>query len=403
MKHQNTFHFVAKPFFRIALMVEASSAFGRAICQGVSRFAKENEGWLLLPYKGGADVPSMLGWLQANRIDGVICCVQSREQFIALQESGIPLVNVVHRDAAPGVTSVIADFAGIARMAADFFLRAGFWNFAYCGYPGLAFSELRGTAFRNILRAHSHTVHIPTGEQTPSDAQCGYEHAYAMQVDCRLKEWLCQLPKPVALLACNDVRGQQIIRLAQECGIDVPGALAVLGVDNDEVICNLCTPALSSIDPGGGAIGHAAARALDGLLRGTVQPGTEYPLAPSRIVERQSTGLAAVENPLVLQALHIIRNGARDNLTIPMLCAKLHCSRAKLDRLFKKHLGRTSSDEMTRVRVKQVTEVLCGTSLSLKEVAAMFNFSSAVCFSQFIRRETGCTPQELRRMMAPNA
>ena len=386
---------MAKPSVHIALMVDVLPAFGRAICQGVSRFIQEHGGWSLFLYKGEVNAAAMHEWLRANHIDGIISSPPSRDLFLPLLESGIPLVNVIQRDRGVGVTSIMSDPAGIARMAAEFFTRSGFWNFAFCGHPGFVVSDLRETAFRDVLAALGHPLHTPPADDRPREIT--YEHVHEMETDRRLAEWLRELPKPVALLAYNDFRAQEIIRLAQEVGIDVPGQLAVLGVDNDEIVCNMCAPALSSIEIDAQEIGYAAAQALDGLLRGDVHPGVEVLVSPTRIVERQSTGLAPVENPVVSQALRLIRDRVRENMTTKALCEELNLSRTHLDKLFLQHLGYTPSEEIKRGRVKYVTELLQGTQLSLSEIAGRCGFNSTVCLGQFIRRETGMTPGTLRR------
>jgi len=238
-------------------------------------------------------------------------------------------------------------------------------------------------------------MHTPLADDRPREIT--YEHVHEIETDRRLAEWLRELPKPVALLACNDFRAQEIIRLAQKVGIDVPGQLAVLGVDNDEIVCNMCTPALSSIEIDAQEIGYVAAQALDGLLRGDVHLGVELLVSPTRIVERQSTGLAPVENPVVSQAIRLIRDHVRENLTTKELCEELNLSRTHLDKLFLQHLGYTPAAEIKRGRVKYVTELLQGTQLSLSEISGRCGFNSIVCLVQFIRRATGMAPGAMRR------
>ena len=382
-------------------MVDVSSSFGRAICEGVSRFAVERGGWLLLPYKAAQEPRVMADWLRANRVDGIISCVASREIFLFLRETGIPLVNVLLRDCGPGVTSVTSDSAGIGRLAVDFFRRSGFINFAFCGYSGLAFSELRGKAFSKSLATLGYTLHLPPGDERPCRAKFKYEQAYGADSDRHLGKWLRNLPKPVAILACNDVRGQQVVRVAQECGIAVPEELAVLGVDNDETSCRLCAPALSSIDPNCNGIGHAAAQALYKLKLGIVQAGTDIGVPPGGVIERQTTALAAVTDPIVAEALRIIRDRIREKMTPRKLSDALGCSGTKLDSLFRKNLGCSSAEVIARVRLKRLTEILQETDLPLKAIAAMFSFSSPIGLSMFIRRTTGITPLKLRQNARP--
>ena len=387
-----------KKFTHIALMVNIAHGFGRAICQGVSRFVQERGEWLLFPMEPGMDIETVKEWLRKNRIAGVISAGPSRDIFLHLKEAGIPLVSSAYRDLAPDVTTVLADSPAVARLAAEFFLQAGFWNFAFYGYPGITYSDVRETEFRNLLEKRGKTLHIPPLGSHPCADRQGYE-PLAYTGDRLIEEWLLGLLKPVAVLACNDHCGQQILHCAQECGIDVPGEMAVLGVDNDDVLCSLCHPRLSSIELDGEKIGHAAALALDGLLRKTARPGSLVLIPPLRIVERQSTGIPPMENPMMIKALRIIRDSVRDPLNTKELCAELNCSRTKLDILFKEHLGRTPSAEINRARLKHVLGFLHGTNMSVKEIASLCGFSSAPGLSRFIHQETGETIRNLRRRM----
>ena len=384
-----------KPFSNIALIFNMS-IFGYGVCQGASRFALERGGWLLFPYKAEPNLDAMHAWLRVNHIDGIICCLPFHDFCVFLRDTGIPYVNVLLQGMGPGVTSVTSDSEAVARQAADFFLEVGFAQFAFCGYPGLPFSNQREAAYRNILANHGYPLHLPPRRKPPPRSESNPEQVTEPQWEKRLGKWLDSLPKPIALWAANDSCGQQVIRVAQQYGIAIPGELTVLGVDNDETLCNLCTPTLSSIDQNREGIGYAAARTLDGLMRGTIPLGTEIRVPPKGVIERQSTNIIPVQEPLVAAALCIIRNRVRDNLTNRMLGAELHCAPAKLNRLFTAHLGRTVSDVMTRFRVKRLTEVLQETDLPLKKVAAMFGFSSPSVLSMFIQRQTGFTPLRLR-------
>jgi LacI family transcriptional regulator len=384
-----------KPLVRIALIVDTSRAFGRAVCRGAARFVRDREPWQLFPLETEMDAGRTQEWLAANRISGIIAGVQSRDFFRCLKGSGLPLVNVSLRDAAPEITSVTVDSAAVAGMAAEFFLDAGVRNFAFCGYPGLRFSAQRGKAFEAACKGYGCMVSSPAGRLPAFGGYAGYEHGLDAESPSGLGEWLRGLPKPVGVLACNDIRGQQVIRAAREYGIGIPDEMMVLGVDNDEILCTLSSPALSSIDPNGEEIGHVAALELDRLLQGSASPGLQLAVPPAQLVSRHST--INTEHPLIPAALRIIRERSDDNELCPVsLCAELGCSRIKLDRLFKKHLGRTPFDEITRLRVKHITEMLLGTPRPIGAIAQKFGFTSSVTFSQFNRRETGLSPRALR-------
>ena len=386
-----------KKFIHIAMVGSTSNDFGRAVSRGLIRFVHERGDWLLFPVEPWVDETNIQEWLRANHIAGVIVGWSLRDIFLRAKESGLPMVTMSHRDIAPGDTAVVTDSEAIGGMAAEFFLKAGFWHFAYCGYPGVIYSALRETTFRDILQKNGRTLHVlPHAPPLHTDRH-GYNPVTDVETDRLIGEWLRGLPKPVAMLVCNDTRGQQLIRIAQAYGIDVPGEVAVLGVDNDLITCTMCHPPLSSIENDGEAMGYAAALALDGLLRKTGLSGVQIKIPPRRIVERQSTSLPPMENPVMIQALRIIRDSIRNNLTTKALCTELNCSRTKLDSLFKEHLGRTPAEEINRLRLKHVKELLQGTPLSLKKIAALCGFSSAVSLSRFVRRETSETPHGLRQ------
>jgi LacI family transcriptional regulator len=210
-----------------------------------------------------------------------------------------------------------------------------------------------------------------------------------------LAKWIRSLPKPVGIIACNDIRALQIINACRETGIRVPEEVAVIGVDNDEVICSLSRPTLSSVEQDTEAIGGLAASLVDEMLRGK-KVSLFHEVSPKGIVERESTDVVVAENPLVIRAARMIRSRIDSGITMKELCAELSVSRSKLDTLFHQSLGRTPSEEIQRSRMRRCTDLLLTTDLKITEVARRCGFSSVTHLGRFFKRETGVTPLEFR-------
>jgi LacI family transcriptional regulator len=277
----------------------------------------------------------------------------------------------------------------------EFFQQSGFRNLAYCGYPGVFFSDQREEFFRletkGLKNGH---VYSPRVHRRVSEDLYRFEKGSAAG-DQSLARWLCSLPKPVAILACNDIRGQQLINACREAGIETPDEVAVLGVDDDQIICRLCRPTLSSIEPDTEEIGRLAAQLIASQLEGK-RVASHHLVPPRHIVQRKSTDTVAASHPLVLQATRLIRERGFGNASVDQVCEASGVSRSTLDNLFIRNLGRSVSGEITRLRLQRCSNLLRNTDLSLCEIASRCGFSSSTYFCRFFKRNTGIPPMGYR-------
>ncbi len=209
-----------------------------------------------------------------------------------------------------------------------------------------------------------------------------------------LISWMCDLPKPVAILAANDIRGQQVIHACREKGLAIPQEVAVLGIDNDEIICRLSRPTLSSIEPDVEQVGFLAASLIASKLDGAATARL-HRLPPRQIIERQSTDTVVAEAPEVIRAARLIRS--RVGISVDQVCEDAGLSRSKLDRLFFEQLGRTVAGEITRVRLQVSQNLLLNSAMPMAQIARQCGFSSATYFCRFFKRETRQTPEGFRR------
>ncbi len=383
-----------KKSIHIGVLVDASRAYGRGICRGIANYADGREDWLILAHER-PELERFPAWLKRQRLDAVIGYIPNEKLRREIAALGIPAVDVHGRCRTAGLPVIESDDAAIVREAFGFFLQSGFHHLAYCGYPSVFFSDQRQEAARLEGAGLKECVHLYSPTRAGQVGQDLYQFEKS-GAEAGLAGWLKALPKPVAILACNDIRGQQVINACREAGIRVPEEAAVLGVDNDDIICRLCRPTLSSIEPDGEAIGYAAAASVADLVAGNPVPARRK-VPPRGVVQRASTDTVAADHPLVVRAARLIRDDACAGASVEQVCERIGVSRSTLDHLFQAHLGRSIAAEIARTRIARSQTLLRHSDLPLAEIARRCGFSSATYFGRFFKRETGATPDAYRR------
>jgi LacI family transcriptional regulator len=208
--------------------------------------------------------------------------------------------------------------------------------------------------------------------------------------------WIQSLPKPVAIMSCNDVRGLHVLDACSRAGVLVPEEVAVLGVDDEDTMCELCSPPLSSVAPNPEGIGYAAAELLETLMSGQ-RPGQErISVRPIRVSCRQSSDTMAVADWAVASAARYMREPASQGCGVKDVLAKVHMSRAALEKRFRKHLNRSPKQEIRRIRLERIKQLLVETDLTLERIAELAGFEHPEYMSVLFKRETGQTPGRYR-------
>ncbi len=251
----------------IGLLVDASRAYGRGICHGVANFTETREDWIVIAHER-PELDELPAWLTKAHMDALIAYIPNSKLHRKIRSLRIPVVDVHGRYPAPSIPVIESDARVIVRLAIDFFLQSGFRHLAYCGFPSVFFSDQREEAFRALTLSLTNVhIYAPSSRRQVGEDLYRFEKG-SVAHDADFSHWLSDLPKPVAILACNDIRGQQAINACRESGIRMPEEVAVLGVDNDKVICRLCRPTLSSIEPDAEKIGRLAAQLIADQLDG---------------------------------------------------------------------------------------------------------------------------------------
>lgn len=374
----------------VALLIETSNAYARGLLGGIVSYMHENNPWsIFLPeQERGATPPS---WLKNWKGDGMIVRIETDAIARSVQKLKVPIIDVSAARHVPNIPWVETDDGAIARLAAEHFLERGFEQMAFCGEPEFNWSNWREAVFAKHVSDAGRTCHI---FHSRSKNHAGFSMNRERK---RLTQWILSLPRPVGVFACYDIKGQQILDVCRELQIRVPEELALLGVDNDDVLCNLCTPPLSSIIPAARQAGREAARLLDVLMNGgSIQEETHL-LEPLGIAIRQSTDVLAIDDPDVAAAVRFIRDHACEGINVQDVLRTVPVSRRILEARFHSIVGRTPHQEITRRRIEKIRQLLIDTDLPLARIAERTGFQNVEYMSVAFRKAMGIPPGQYRR------
>ena len=373
----------------VALIIETSLGSGRDILRGVARYVREHEPWALYhePHGLEASVPQ---WLRRWNGDGIIARIQTRRNAQQLAASGIPVVDVLGVVPELAFPLVSVDNIAIARMAAEHLLERGFRQFGFFGIEGENWSEQRYAGFCSAVSSVQSQVPIC---RLPRDTK-GRRSWERAEDD--IARWIAALPKPAGVLICSDQRGSQFLEACRRAGVSVPNDIAVVSVDNDEPLCEVCLPPLSSVEPGHLNVGYQAAALLDSMLRGGSASRKPLHVQPLETVTRQSSDTLAVADSRVGMALRLIRENAPSGMRIDDIAREVGLSRSVLQRRFRATLHCSIHQEILNVRIRHARELLATTEISLAAVAEQAGFKHQEYLGAVFRARVGKTPAQVR-------
>jgi LacI family transcriptional regulator len=371
----------------VALLVETSNAFSRELLHGVRDWMRAHGSWAIhLSEQGRGNQPP--SWLGSWRGDGIIARIENETIATAVRACGLPTVNVSASGLAPEFPSVISDSAAITQQAAMHLLERGLRHFGYCGDARFTWSQSHGENLVTALRERGHTCHV--FPSTSGDA------ADWRKEQAKLARWLKSLPKPVGVMTCFDIRGQEVLDVCRVIGLRVPEDVAVIGQHNDELLCELCDPPLSSVIPNARRVGFEAAEMLDRIMHGQPVPSKRIEIQPVGIATRQSTDLIAVGDERLVKAMHFIREHAYEAISVEDIALAAAISRSLLERKFREAFGCPPWDHVMQLRLRKAEQLLSQTRLSIAEIAERSGFGTQEYFSAAFRKLTGRSPRAAR-------
>ncbi|AQQ10338.1 Xylose operon regulatory protein [Sedimentisphaera cyanobacteriorum] len=376
---------------KILIEIDTSRASGRKFLAGVERYCSNYSDWQVLanppayvnsPAKGLGRSSELIDF------DGLLIYDPSR--LSELLEFSLPKVILdTQIEYAKGESTIAVNSFEVGRIAAEYFIGKGFHNFAYCGFPNLPWSGKRFEGFCKIL-ADKGIAQTSVGLKEFHHFQIFYEEIK------ETAKWLADIPKPVGIFTCNDDRAVYILEACKIAGIEVPEQAAVLGVDNDELVCRLSSPSLSSIELNFENAGFKAAEHLEELIENKVNPRI-ININPVQIIERQSTNVFAVENPIVQKALIYIRHIFKKPITVQDVAEHCCTSRRTIERLFRKHISKSVKSEIRKLRIELIKNKLLNTDLPAYQIANDLEFCEPDHLSRYFKKATGETPAQFRK------
>jgi LacI family transcriptional regulator len=380
---------------RIALLIESSRSYGRELERGIASYVRERGPWTVFQHERRL-YDALPAWLKDWKGDGIIARIGSAKIAEQIGRKGLPTVDLLGIHEIPNVPAILTDHRSVARVAAEHLMERGFEHFGYCGHANVFFSRRRCEYFIECLKEKGYDADVYVGP-SGRKADASYVEVQSLPSAESLAAWIESLPKPVGVMACNDIRAQHILSACGQYGYTVPDEVAVIGVDNDDVLCELCDPPLTSVAKNAQKTGYDAAEMLDRMIRGRRPRRKRTLVAPLGVVSRRSTDIVAVDDPDLAAAIRFIREHACEGIEIDDVIQNVYVSRSTLKRRFALHLRRSPSEEIRRVRIARVKELLAATPYPLHRIADLAGFQHVESMCKLFKQMTGRTPGKYRK------
>ncbi len=385
---------------KIVVMIPTSRSWERALLHGIGRYARYHGPWTLymdLPdYVAKQSTKKQLDWLDDAGIDGIIARVPGSYDAEDLIRTKRPFMLINVQADFKNLPSIVPDCQGLCRIAVEYFHAKGFKNLAFCGFQDNEWCHERSMYFKQIaaefgLEAQSF---YETSGHTKDSGQ--FSKGWKAEED-KMIEWLRELPKPVGILTTNDDMGRHVIQTCNIAGIAVPEEVAVLGHGNDELVCELCEPPLSSVDFNAESGGYQAAKILHQMIIGEQVSKLRVVVNATNVVARQSTDVTAIDDPNMARAMNFISQNFKQNIKVTDVAHASGLSTRVLLNKFRKHLNRSPYEEICRVRIEAAAEILTKSNLPISNVAYAIGYDEVKYFTRMFSKVQSMTPTDYRK------
>jgi LacI family transcriptional regulator len=344
-------------------------------------------------YERGRNVS--LNWILSQNADGIIAQTWNPDIVEKILESGLPAVVSGINQPKDKVLQIKTDDVVCGQLAADYLMEQGFRSFAFCGFEGIQWSRNRARSYTQKLAESG----MKSVVYDPIHSKRGHVSGPAVRA---IAQWLKSLTKPVAIMAANDDRALEITLACKMADLDIPDDVSILGVDDDELICDLSRPPLSSIRLSTEMAGYRAAEMLYTIMQHKpIRPADRrIDVTPLYVVTRNSTDILAIEDSDVAAAIRYIRDHARKNISVGDVVNEVMLSKRTLQQRFKKVRGHSIHNEIKRVRVDVLARMLLDTHLSISRIAESLQFPDVAYLSNWFKHEMGMSPSAYRKKHA---
>lgn len=391
---------------KVLLLIDTSRESGRKLLLGIAKYSRLHGPWSFnrrsvyffewqTEYSMSRQLEKeTLSQLRKWGANGVIATnVNNPRQFEEILAVSVPTIllgGYTPQKNVPGWHCVRSDSHAIAKKAAEHLLDRGYRNFSYCGYYNLSWSKERGACFEKIIAEAGYKVHCYKPQRLRTNRLWANEQTI-------IADWLTSLPRPLGLMACNDERGHNVLEACKMAGLNVPDDVAVIGVDNDQLVCEVSEPPLSSIPLNNERAGYDAAELLAKLMAGKTLRHQEIIVQPTSVVSRESTDNLAIEDNDISKAIRFIREHDSELVQVGDVVDAVPMSRRSLERSFRKLLGRSVFEEIKRVHVNKFALMLVETNMSISQIALTLGHQSSENITRYFQGMNGMSPTAYRK------
>ena len=378
---------------RLLIISDFTESFSHKLLAGIVDYSRRKEQWIVrrMPpsYKAQIGIQGLLRLSKEWDVDAILGQFEPTDDLSTLTDNGIVVVAQDFKQRFASVPNVTGDYIGTGKMAARFFIDRGFKNFGFFGFNDVCWSDERCEGFRREIEAAGFGSSFYAYRMQEIDMVWYYQRN-------RLREWLQSIPKPIAIMACDDNQGENLIEACHSIGIKIPSEVSVMGVDNDETLCSLGSTTLSSIQVDIEEGGRQTAALLERLVTDPSAPAKDVVLQPMKIVNRMSTAAFATQDQQILRAILFIHRNVRRKISVADVTAEAALSRRLLERRFKDVTGKTLYEYITELKLKDFADQLVETDEQVMTIALSMGENDTKSISRRFKQLYGCTPLQWR-------
>ncbi|MFA6813025.1 MAG: DNA-binding transcriptional regulator [Bacteroidaceae bacterium] len=378
---------------RLIFLTDFTEAYARYLLRGILKYSKGRDPWVVcrMPpsYNQHNGIAGVVDGAKKWEADAIIAQFDVDDDVSAFSENGIIALAQDYKSRFPGIPNITSDYRLAGRMAADFFIRKGYRSFAFFGYKDVVWSTEREEGFYEYIQAQGLGKNFYEYNNEQIENLWYYDSV-------PLISWLRALPSTTALLACDDNQAIKITEVCRTIGIKIPEEIAVLGVDNDTVVCNLSDPPLSSLQMNVEMGGYDAAALIEKMLKDKEMVPPDIFIKPLNIVNRISTDIYSTDDPYILTAIKFIHQNIVEKISVNDIVKQVPLSRRLLETRFKKVTGQSIYQYILNLKMEQFAQLLLISNESISEIASSVGFLDYKNLARQFRILKKCSPSEYR-------
>ncbi|MBT1698860.1 DNA-binding transcriptional regulator [Fulvivirgaceae bacterium PWU4] len=379
---------------KIILLSDFSEEYSKNLLRGITRYSKDHGPWTFcrMPayYRETIGIDGILEWAKGWEADGIIGQFHNAEEAWKFTQAKMPVIAQDFKERFEDIPNITGAYHETGRLAADYFLKKGFKNFAFYGLKNTVWSRERAEGFEERVNEAGYKVDYFERQHSRSEDLYHYKPS-------ALTRWLKSLPKPIALMACDDNQAYHVAEASRHFNIRIPEEIALLGVDNDEMLCELSDPPISSIGLDTERSGYEAAALMEQMIARKQGTFKDVVVKPTQVVSRMSTDIFASTDKYIVSALKYIHENLDKNLKVDQVLKEVPLSRRSLEKRFVQITGYPVYEYIYNQRIEKFTQKLLETDMTIFEIALDLGLNDSKNIARQFKQIKGLTPVEYRK------